>query len=201
MDEVNVNVKDKWIGKNLWPVLLMVVQYSLLVIPTYILNYTITADSEDLSRAKAVFSWTPVIVSAILLLIYFIAVIGSLNHAERRFSLGETDRIGRIALALKCVSIPWFVINYGYWAYFFMVGGIMTWGIILVFIPLAVGFTWLIMMVTSVYSLLYLSLLKKEGRLSNRSVLEYQIFQMCFVADVISLGILSIRMKHSHVNT
>ena len=93
-------------------------------------------------------------------------------------------------------SIPWFVINFGINMIGQMVMGAITHFVSLfVFAPIAVVVTWLIMMGTSLYSLGYLILLRKEKRIKTLLMVVHGWLQVMFCTDVIGILVLRRQMK------
>lgn len=111
------------------------------------------------------------------------AIIGTKNL---RIDAKHQLSVSRTILAAKLTAIPFFGINYVSWT--LMAGFLMlTPGMLLliIFIPLGIGFTYFMLLATSSYSISLLYALRKKEIISRRQFIIHFVFQLIFVVDVI----------------
>lgn len=91
---------------------------------------------------------------------------------------------------LKLGSIPFYVINFLYSVFVCMALTIGTRGVGIVTVPLAVCFTYGIIIMSGIYGILYIKYLRKVLPEENRPSILHYIFQFVSVFDVVSTLVL-----------
>ena len=95
----------------------------------------------------------------------------------------------RMILAAKWIAIPWFVLNLLFWMGLSGLMMIVTRGLgifaLVIVIPLSVGYTFVILLATSSYSLSLLFALYMNKEITRKQFILHSIFQLLFVVDVI----------------
>lgn len=122
----------------------------------------------------------------------------SLGHLKRAIGLYKTndaDGLRRGMKQMKLASIPYFVVNFIYFAALALLAMVASRGIVLVTpIPLifvlVMIFTYVIMLFTSIYGIVYLAWLKKSGAIKLAPMVAHIIMQMIFVLDIIGTVLL-----------
>jgi hypothetical protein len=191
-------MKDVSSSKHrIWPLLLVVAMYTVLFAPVLL----IASQSPPVPEgSEPAFPELPLLLLGFFILFYLTTSVGSLVHVVRSAVRGETELLGRQASVLKMVSIPWFVINFLVNFLFFSLFGIVSRGLIIFFIPAAVFITWCVMMGSTIYSLGYLILLKKEKRIEIPAMVFHGWLQLMFMTDVIGILVLRRQMKKADQN-
>jgi hypothetical protein len=68
-------------------------------------------------------------------------------------------------------------------------------GFVLLFIPIPIFLSYIILLVTSSYSISYLVLLKRNDIITRKQFRIYLVLQLCFVLDIIGIIYISNRVK------
>lgn len=99
----------------------------------------------------------------------------------------KQQSVNRTILIVKLALIPFFIINFSIWAVFFGMFLLTPGGIIIdiILVPMGIGFTYVILLATSTYSISLLFTLYKNSILTRKQFILHSVFQLIFVADVI----------------
>jgi hypothetical protein len=85
---------------------------------------------------------------------------------------------------IKFGLIPFWVINFiGYTALVIMIN-IPSHGFGIFIVPIPIIASYCVLIITSIYSILFLLLLLQNGKINNKQFLIYVIMQLCFVLDI-----------------
>jgi hypothetical protein len=154
-----------------------------LLIAMYMLLYS--------SQLLIAFGDSPLWVSAILMaLSSALACANAANAIAGAKSLRADEKKqrshNRIILSAKLAAMPFFAFNYFAWSLF--AGAILLSPgmlILIAILPLAIGFTYSILLATSSYSISLLYALRKNGAISRKQFVVHSVLQLIFVVDVI----------------
>lgn len=129
-----------------------------------------------------------------------------LAKAVRHLAKGEAAPLRKGMAFLKLASIPYFLLNFGYYFWFAEVALVITRGFALfttlpILFSLVIAMTYLVMLGNSVYGICYVLLLRKQGRLTNGKALLHLIMHLVFVLDDASTIVLLIRHKEENKPT
>lgn len=121
--------------------------------------------------------------------------IGHLRKAINLYKAGDAVGLRRGMKRMKLACIPYFIVNFIYFAVLALLAFAVSRGfVIFTPIPLIFGlvmiFTYIIMVFTSIYSLVYLALLKKTENMKWVFFILHIILQIVFVFDILDTIIL-----------
>lgn len=98
--------------------------------------------------------------------------------------------IPKIILVFKLCLVPFFMLNFILWSIFalgcYSLFMIFLW----VFIPFGIAYTYILLLVTSAYSISQIIVWNQNGILTKKQCVKYIILQLLFVIDVIAYIIL-----------
>jgi hypothetical protein len=117
--------------------------------------------------------------------------IGHLKRAIGFYKANDADGLRRGMKQMKLASIPYFVVNFIYFAALALLAMVASRGIVL-FTPiplifvLVMLFTYVIMSFTSIYGIVYLIWLKKSGETKLATMVVHIVMQLVFVLDILN---------------
>lgn len=96
--------------------------------------------------------------------------------------------VNQTLLVAKIILVPFFALNLMIWIFLSGIFLLTPGGVIVDFIliiPIALGFTYAVLLATSSYSITLLFALYKNGILSRKQLILHSVFQLIFITDVI----------------
>ncbi|MDR1131063.1 MAG: hypothetical protein LBL15_01415 [Oscillospiraceae bacterium] len=142
---------------------------------------SVTADYQIPPLAYFLFGF--LLLSVVLAVINIIR--GIKAYMASLYHVGMNDSFGTI-LAFKIGLVPFFLINFVLWAVVFVIGAFNPFMMFLwIFIPFGIGYTYLMLLATSAYTIPHIIRLKRGGHLTKRQCVFHVVLQLLFVTDVI----------------
>lgn len=143
------------------------------------------------------------------LLLFVVIITGIINvvfgviniiNTLRLFKNGEYNSLRKRMKVLKFGTIPYFIINFVLYFLLFMLFFAASRGFfILTPMPLLflipTFFTYLTVVLTSVYGIGFVAILKRERRITTGKLIIHILLQLCFVLDIIDTIVLVIKHK------
>lgn len=142
-------------------------------------------DNSSLSLFEKCFYWVWIGIAVLLLISYIINFI----YAIKDFLKRDIWYSRKMMLSMKMGTIPFFIINF---LFFVVVLGFIILisrglGVILLpIVPVVVTVTYLILLLTSVYSILFLIRLRRLNLINTAVLVTHIILQLFFVVDTIA---------------
>lgn len=135
---------------------------------------------------------SPAIIIAVIAIVLCLINIGFAIYCANSKKIATDKRkqrtINRTVLIFKLLAIPFFILNYAFWfmmnVALWVVPGLFVLSIIFAF-PVGVGFTYLVLLSSSSYSIAILKVLYKNGEITKKKFILHTILQLLFMVDVI----------------
>jgi hypothetical protein len=121
-----------------------------------------------------------------------VATIIAIVDSVRKIRAGKTRELATDILVVKLAAIPFFLINFGLLFVITAAGTVMLRAagiVVLAFVPLEVGLTYLAMIATSVYGWASVARLRRDRVIGTGLTVLYSILLLSFVTDIVA-GIL-----------
>jgi len=162
--------------------LLLIVLYSFY--PMLFILYIV--QDRMLENATNSFIWFLILFS--LWFCVFIAVsIKNIIVAKRYVREKQKDKLRKLTEITKFGSIPFWIINFVILFFFTIAAIVGTRGIFIVFVPVPIFFSYLLLLGTSVFSISYVRLLYKEKDITLGMAIVHTILQLCFCWDIFDI--------------
>ena len=127
------------------------------------------------------------IIWGIWFLLFAIMSILNIVNAIKKFIQKDVVLLEKYTKVLKLSLIPFWIINFiGYTALVIMIN-IPSHGFGVFIVPIPIVASYCVLIITSIYSILFLLLLFQNNKLNNKQFLIYTILQLFFVLDIISI--------------
>ena len=139
------------------------------------------------------------ILFTIWFLIFIILSIKNINNCKNYLKNNEKKLLKTLSENIKLKSIPFWIINFII-LLFFSIGALFgTRGFFIIFLPIPIIFTYLILLGTSIFSISYIRLLYKNNEIKKYQMIIHIILQLCFIWDIIDIIYLKIKIKNNSV--
>jgi hypothetical protein len=126
-------------------------------------------------------------ISGIWFLVFFVFTIVNIINAVKKYILQDINILTKYTKTIKIGLIPFWIINFiGYTILVVMIN-IPSHGFGIFIIPIPIIASYCVLIVTSVFSILFLMLLFKTNNINNKEIILYSIMQICFILDIISI--------------
>lgn len=152
-----------------------------LIISCYIMIIYINIDGIFFNDSSSYFNICvyPVLTIALAIANIIYAIVTALNYKK---IIMKNYSHGKIVLVFKLIMIPFFILNFAMWYMF--VGLFLLFGG-LVFIPIGIAFTYIILLSSSAYVMAELFVYYKSGKVNFRFLILHSLLQLLFVIDII----------------
>ena len=131
---------------------------------------------------------------SIVILLLILSII-NLISAIKLFIQKDVILLRKSMILIKLASIPFFIFNFIFFVVVLFVFVVASRGLGIILVPIPIIITYLILLVTSTYSILFIIILKRFKIISNKSAIINIIIQLIFVLDMI--GVLFLLKNYS----
>ena len=123
---------------------------------------------------------------SIVILLLILSII-NLISAIKLFIQKDVILLRKSMILIKLASIPFFIFNFIFFVVVLFVFVVASRGLGIILVPIPIIITYLILLVTSTYSILFIIILKRFKIISNKSAIINIIIQLIFVLDMIGV--------------
>ena len=175
-----------------FPIILLVLLYSHNIIlfyysiPMLVAFLTRTLNEGTIDFPLLHYYWI-YIVWAVLFIIYFICNIIFLNINVKNKNV---EKIKNYCKIIKYYSIPFWIMNIISYIGLIIAFFFIMFGWVIIFIPIPIFISYIILLATSSYSISYLIIMKRNGSITKKQFIKNIILQLCFIFDIIGIIIL-----------
>jgi hypothetical protein len=118
---------------------------------------------------------------------FLVITIINIISVIKLFIRKELNTLAKYTKVIKFGLIPFWIINFiGYTAFVIMIN-MPSHGFGIFIVPIPIMASYSVLIITSLFSILFLMLLYKNGILNSKQILIHFIMQICFIFDIISI--------------
>jgi hypothetical protein len=134
--------------------------------------------------------------------VFLIYTIINIIYLKHNINKNQFDKIYKYTKIVKLSIIPFWIINivayFGVMQFFVL----LMWGMAVLIVPIIVFISYLVLVSTSIYSISYIIVLKRNNKLTKKQFIINILFQLCFILDIIGLiYLLKLIKKNDEIRT